>query len=86
MRARSWGTSRPEYFPPQLSERFFPYVAIQTDAVLSLDEDTTLSTSEVSLCAPQSPAPRMLSCHHRAGRKRCPLSRIPHAQGQWGGP
>ncbi|NWZ87124.1 EXT1C protein, partial [Poecile atricapillus] len=33
--------------PPQLSERFFPFEAIQTDAVLSLDEDTSLSTSEV---------------------------------------
>ncbi|NXT07391.1 EXT1A protein, partial [Prunella fulvescens] len=30
-----------------LSDRFFPFGAIQTDAVLSLDEDTTLSTSEV---------------------------------------
>uniref|UniRef100_A0A8D2QMV1 Exostosin GT47 domain-containing protein n=1 Tax=Zosterops lateralis melanops TaxID=1220523 RepID=A0A8D2QMV1_ZOSLA len=33
--------------PPQLSDRFFPFEAIQTDAVLSLDEDTSLSTSEV---------------------------------------
>ncbi|NXH39587.1 EXT1C protein, partial [Dicaeum eximium] len=33
--------------PPQLSDRFFPFAAIQTDAVLSLDEDTSLSTSEV---------------------------------------
>ncbi|NWR57152.1 EXT1C protein, partial [Bucorvus abyssinicus] len=31
----------------KLSERFFPYAAIQTDAVLSLDEHTSLSTSEV---------------------------------------
>ncbi|NXA64645.1 EXT1C protein, partial [Mohoua ochrocephala] len=31
----------------QLSNRFFPFEAIQTDAVLSLDEDTSLSTSEV---------------------------------------
>ncbi|NXX52064.1 EXT1C protein, partial [Scopus umbretta] len=31
----------------RLSDRFFPYAAIQTDAVLSLDEDTSLSTSEV---------------------------------------
>ncbi|NXW34087.1 EXT1C protein, partial [Phaetusa simplex] len=31
----------------KLSDRFFPYVAIQTDAVLSLDEHTSLSTSEV---------------------------------------
>ncbi|NXU40356.1 EXT1C protein, partial [Drymodes brunneopygia] len=31
----------------KLSDRFFPFEAIQTDAVLSLDEDTTLSTSEV---------------------------------------
>ncbi|NXU68697.1 EXT1A protein, partial [Horornis vulcanius] len=30
-----------------LSDRFFPFEAIQTDAVLSLDEDTSLSTSEV---------------------------------------
>ncbi|NWW44839.1 EXT1C protein, partial [Pedionomus torquatus] len=28
-------------------DRFFPYAAIQTDAVLSLDEHTSLSTSEV---------------------------------------
>ncbi|NXM58455.1 EXT1C protein, partial [Illadopsis cleaveri] len=33
--------------PPQLSDRFLPFEAIQTDAVLSLDEDTSLSTSEV---------------------------------------
>ncbi|KAF1429013.1 Exostosin-1c, partial [Spheniscus humboldti] len=31
----------------KLSDRFFPYTAIQTDAVLSLDEHTSLSTSEV---------------------------------------
>ncbi|XP_021231304.1 exostosin-like 1 isoform X2 [Numida meleagris] len=31
----------------KLSDRFFPYAAIRTDAVLSLDEDTSLSTSEV---------------------------------------
>ncbi|XP_010001969.1 PREDICTED: exostosin-like 1 [Chaetura pelagica] len=31
----------------KLSDRFFPYAAIQTDAVLSLDEDSSLSTSEV---------------------------------------
>ncbi|RLV88900.1 hypothetical protein DV515_00015183 [Chloebia gouldiae] len=31
----------------KLSDRFFPFGAIQTDAVLSLDEDTNLSTSEV---------------------------------------
>ncbi|XP_030917891.1 exostosin-like 1 [Geospiza fortis] len=31
----------------KLSDRFFPFGAIQTDAVLSLDEDTALSTSEV---------------------------------------
>ncbi|XP_066191137.1 exostosin-like 1 [Sylvia atricapilla] len=31
----------------KLSHRFFPFEAIQTDAVLSLDEDTSLSTSEV---------------------------------------
>ncbi|NXC22349.1 EXT1A protein, partial [Corythaeola cristata] len=30
-----------------LSNRFFPYADIQTDAVLSLDEHTSLSTSEV---------------------------------------
>ncbi|NWW33084.1 EXT1C protein, partial [Panurus biarmicus] len=37
----------PSVLPPQLSDRFFPFEAIQTDAVLSLDEDTSLSTSEV---------------------------------------
>ncbi|NXB44556.1 EXT1C protein, partial [Leucopsar rothschildi] len=47
----------------KLSERFFPFEAIQTDAVLSLDEDTSLSTSEVS---PRSRLPRLLSAHHRA--------------------
>ncbi|XP_067167453.1 exostosin-like 1 isoform X2 [Apteryx mantelli] len=31
----------------KLSDRFFPYAAIQTDAVLSLDEHSSLSTSEV---------------------------------------
>ncbi|NXE70603.1 EXT1C protein, partial [Calcarius ornatus] len=31
----------------ELSDRFFPFGAIQTDAVLSLDEDSSLSTSEV---------------------------------------
>ncbi|NXE73732.1 EXT1C protein, partial [Cochlearius cochlearius] len=31
----------------KLSDRFVPYAAIQTDAVLSLDEHTSLSTSEV---------------------------------------
>ncbi|NXL89308.1 EXT1C protein, partial [Alectura lathami] len=31
----------------KLSDRFFPYAAIRTDAVLSLDEHTSLSTSEV---------------------------------------
>uniref|UniRef100_A0A8C5TI43 EXT1C protein n=1 Tax=Malurus cyaneus samueli TaxID=2593467 RepID=A0A8C5TI43_9PASS len=31
----------------KLSDRFFPFEAIQTDAVLSLDEHTILSTSEV---------------------------------------
>ncbi|OWK54110.1 Exostosin-1c [Lonchura striata] len=40
------GTNLP-LLPPQLSDRFFPFGAIQTDAVLSLDEDTSLSTSEV---------------------------------------
>ncbi|KAM9369776.1 exostosin-like 1 isoform 2-T2 [Phaethornis superciliosus] len=31
----------------KLSDRFFPFAAIQTDAVLSLDEHSSLSTSEV---------------------------------------
>ncbi|NWR47176.1 EXT1C protein, partial [Regulus satrapa] len=31
----------------KLSDRFFPFEAIQTDAVLSLDEDSSLSSSEV---------------------------------------
>uniref|UniRef100_A0A8C8VR33 Exostosin-like 1 n=1 Tax=Pelusios castaneus TaxID=367368 RepID=A0A8C8VR33_9SAUR len=31
----------------KVSDRFFPYSAIRTDAVLSLDEHTSLSTSEV---------------------------------------
>lgn len=48
---------RPVLRPPQLSQRFFPFEAIQTDAVLSLDEDTSLSTSEVR---PRPRAPRVL--------------------------
>lgn len=32
-----------------ISSRFLPYDTIPTDAVLSLDEDTVLSTTEVSL-------------------------------------
>ncbi len=31
-----------------MSSRFLPYDSIKTDAVLSLDEDTVLSTTEVS--------------------------------------
>lgn len=31
-----------------MSSRFFPYDIITTDAVLSLDEDSVLSTNEVS--------------------------------------
>ncbi len=31
-----------------MSSRFLPYDNIKTDAVLSLDEDTVLSTTEVS--------------------------------------
>ncbi|MBN3325627.1 EXT1 protein, partial [Atractosteus spatula] len=34
-------------FPQTMSGRFFPYDVILTDAVLSLDEDTVLSTNEV---------------------------------------
>lgn len=47
------GTSHIE-LPPllQLSDRFFPYAAIGTDAVLSLDEHSSLSTSEVSPSQP----------------------------------
>lgn len=32
-----------------MSSRFFPHKVILTDAVLSLDEDSVLSTNEVSL-------------------------------------
>ena len=32
-----------------MSSRFLPYETIVTDAVLSLDEDTVLSTTEVSV-------------------------------------
>ena len=32
-----------------ISSRFLPYDTIPTDAVLSLDEDTVLSTTEVSV-------------------------------------
>ncbi|KAH0631208.1 hypothetical protein JD844_005425 [Phrynosoma platyrhinos] len=38
--------SRSQYCA-QVSDRFLPYSAIETDAVLSLDEHTSLSTSEV---------------------------------------
>uniref|UniRef100_A0A663NCF6 EXT1C protein n=1 Tax=Athene cunicularia TaxID=194338 RepID=A0A663NCF6_ATHCN len=62
-----------------------------TDAVLSLDEHTSLSTSEVRPWAPRSPAPwswgepraepgRMLSGHHGAVREQRPLSPCPHTQ------
>ncbi|KAF4800092.1 Exostosin-1c [Turdus rufiventris] len=37
----------------KLSQRFFPFEAIQTDAVLSLDEDTSLSTSESHFWDPE---------------------------------
>lgn len=33
--------------PQTMSGRFFPHQAIKTDAVLSLDEDSVLSTNEV---------------------------------------
>lgn len=33
--------------PQTMSGRFFPHHAIKTDAVLSLDEDSVLSTNEV---------------------------------------
>lgn len=35
--------------PQVINSRFLPYNTIPTDAVLSLDEDTVLSTTEVSL-------------------------------------
>lgn len=38
-----------------MSSRFLPYDNIITDAVLSLDEDTVLSTTEVRM-APEDPA------------------------------
>uniref|UniRef100_H3AJG9 Exostosin glycosyltransferase 2 n=1 Tax=Latimeria chalumnae TaxID=7897 RepID=H3AJG9_LATCH len=38
-----------------MSSRFFPYHIIQTDAVLSLDEDTVLSTNEVPFSWLSSP-------------------------------
>lgn len=34
----------------QTTSRFLPHVAIETEAVLSLDEDTVLLTSEVGAC------------------------------------
>lgn len=34
-------------YPQVMSSRFLPYDNIVTDAVLSLDEDTVLSTTEV---------------------------------------
>lgn len=37
-------------FPQTMSRRFFPHDVIKTDAVLSLDEDSVLSTNEVKLC------------------------------------
>lgn len=60
--------------------------------MLSLDEHTSLSTSEVRPQELRSPAPwswgepraepgRMLSGHCGAGREQCPLSPCPHAQG-----
>lgn len=49
-----------------MSSRFLPYDNIVTDAVLSLDEDTVLSTTEVSatpeeLVAPNPEVPALLS-------------------------
>jgi len=90
--AREGGSSQPGYSPPQPSDRFLPSAAIRTDAVLSLDEHSSLSTSEVRPRAPRSPAPwswgelrtepgRTLSGHRGAGRERCPLSPCPQAQG-----
>ena len=32
---------------PSISQRFYPYPEIQTDAVLSLDEDSILNTDEL---------------------------------------
>lgn len=37
-------------FSSQTTSRFLPHVAIETEAVLSLDEDTVLLTSEVRVC------------------------------------
>lgn len=35
------------FAPPQVSNRFFPYSNISTNVILSLDAQSTLSTSEV---------------------------------------
>lgn len=41
--------------PLQVSDRFFPYSAISTDAILSLDAHSSLSTSEVRTGPQRSP-------------------------------
>lgn len=41
--------------PLQVSDRFFPYSAINTDAILSLDAHSSLSTSEVRTGPKRSP-------------------------------
>lgn len=45
--AWSRGSDRCRLLPQVMSSRFLPYETVVTDAVLSLDEDTVLSTTEV---------------------------------------
>ena len=69
----AWGgvpqLSCPPPLPLQASDRFLPYSAISTDAILSLDAHSSLSTSEVRtpkrspvwvLAAPQIPGAGMI--------------------------
>lgn len=48
-------TESPSPFSLQVSDRFFPYSTIRTDAILSLDARSSLSTSEVRAGPKRSP-------------------------------
>lgn len=56
--------------PQVMSSRFLPYDNIGTDAVLSLDEDTVLSTTEVRISVILSSSP----AHLEHSRQVLPLA------------
>lgn len=43
----SFSTSKIHLFRPSISQRFYPHSQIETQAVLSLDEDAILNTDEL---------------------------------------